>query len=299
MPNQNLQNYLDKRVSQPTVILCFKVLLDNVIINGLEARMTKAEINRAFDKEHKNFGVQTFRSDYLLRQSGENPDNAIGVEGDGNKFYIRPTFLNGLSPKDLQLTIEKINRQFLEVTAKQKVLYDEISKAGNLSIEKRKEFITFMLLKKETDRKGQSFEVTAFAILKTFYSIRGFELNRFSTIYSNDGGIDYTSQTSIYQVTTKLSDKKFEHVTKVQSEGKPFTDLEPPYSKFGMGFQLDSPARGYLTQSSFGHDGAGGQCAFADPEHKIGFAFVTTEMRGGDVEDDRATRLIGDLRSIL
>ncbi len=210
MPNQNLQNYLDKRMSQPTVILCFKVLLDNVIINGLEARMTKAEINRAFDKEHKNFGVQTFRSDYLLRQSGENPDNAIGVENDGNKFYIRPSFLNGLTPKDLQLTIEKINKQFLEVTAKQKVLYDEISKAGNLSIEKRKEFIIFMLLKKETDRKGQSFEVTAFAILKTFYSIRGFELNRFSTIYSNDGGIDYTSQTSIYQVTTKLSDKKFE-----------------------------------------------------------------------------------------
>ena len=96
-----------------------------------------------------------------------------------------------------------------------------------------------------------------------------------------------------------LSDETVQYVTKVQSEGKPFTDLEPPYSKFGMGFQLDSAARGYLTQSSFGHDGAGGQCAFADPEHKIGFAFVTSEMRGGVVEDDRATRLIGDLRSIL
>jgi CubicO group peptidase (beta-lactamase class C family) len=96
-----------------------------------------------------------------------------------------------------------------------------------------------------------------------------------------------------------LNDETVQFVTKVQSEGKPFTDLEPPYSKFGMGFQLDSAARGYLTQSSFGHDGAGGQCAFADPEHKIGFAFVTTEMRGGEVEDDRATRIIGDLRSIL
>ena len=96
-----------------------------------------------------------------------------------------------------------------------------------------------------------------------------------------------------------LSDETVKYVTKVQSEGKPFTDLEPPYSKFGMGFQLDSPARGYLTKFSFGHDGAGGQCAFADPEHKIGFAFVTTEMRGGEVEDTRATRLIGDLHSIL
>jgi CubicO group peptidase (beta-lactamase class C family) len=66
-----------------------------------------------------------------------------------------------------------------------------------------------------------------------------------------------------------------------------------------MGFQLDSPARRYLTSSSFGHDGAGGQCAFADPEHKIGFAFVTSEMRGGELEDDRATSLIGELRSLL
>ncbi len=210
MPNQNLQNYLDKRLSQPTVILCFKVLLDNAIAKGLEARMSKAEINRAFDKEHKNFGVQTFRSDYLLRQSGESPDNAIGVESGGNKFFIRPAFLMGLSQQELKAIIEKINKQFLEVSGKQKILYNEISSAWELSIEKRKEFIIFMLLKKETDRKGQSFEVTAFAILKTFYSIRGFELNRFSTIYSNDGGIDYTSQTSIYQVTTKLSDKKFE-----------------------------------------------------------------------------------------
>ena len=96
-----------------------------------------------------------------------------------------------------------------------------------------------------------------------------------------------------------LTDETIQHVTKVQSEGKPFTNLEPPYSKFGMGFQLDSEARRYLTNSSFGHDGAGGQCAFADPQHKIGFAFVTTEMGGGEVEDDRATRLIGDLRSIL
>jgi CubicO group peptidase (beta-lactamase class C family) len=96
-----------------------------------------------------------------------------------------------------------------------------------------------------------------------------------------------------------LSDETVKYVTDVQSEGKPFTDLEPPYGAFGMGFQLDSPARRYLTSASFGHDGAGGQCAFADPEHKIGFGFVTSEMRGGELEDDRATSLIQELRSIL
>lgn len=96
-----------------------------------------------------------------------------------------------------------------------------------------------------------------------------------------------------------LSDETVKYVTSVQSEGKPFTDLEPPYGAFGMGFQLDSPARRYLTSASFGHDGAGGQCAFADPQHKIGFGFVTSEMRGGELEDDRATSLIGELRKVL
>lgn len=96
-----------------------------------------------------------------------------------------------------------------------------------------------------------------------------------------------------------INDATIDVVTRVQSSGKPFTDLEPPYSRFGMGFQLDSEARRYLTSSSFGHDGAGGQCAFADPQHKIGFAFITTEMGGGEIEDNRATRLIGKLRDSL
>jgi hypothetical protein len=210
MPNINLQSYLEKRISQPTVILCFRVLLDNVIAKGYEARMTKAEINRAFDQAHKDFGVQTFRSDYLLRQSGESPENAIGVENGGNDFFIRPSFLIGLSIEDLKLIGEDINKKFVEVSEKHQFLYNEIITANELSIENRKRFILYMLLEKETDRRGQCFEVTAFAILKIFFAIRGFELNRFSTIYSNDGGIDYTSQTSIYQVTTKLNDKKFE-----------------------------------------------------------------------------------------
>ena len=99
--------------------------------------------------------------------------------------------------------------------------------------------------------------------------------------------------------TRLLSDATVEKVTKVQSEGKPFTNLEPPYGKFGMGFQLDSEARRYLTPKSFGHDGAGGQCAFADPIHKVGFAFVTSEMRGGEIADDRASTLISELRNVL
>ena len=81
------------------------------------------------------------------------------------------------------------------------------------------------------------------------------------------------------------------------SEGPPVFEAPPPWPRWGMGFQLDSEARRYLTPASFGHDGAGGQVAFADPEHAVGFAFVTNQMEA--IEDHRATHIIDALRATL
>ncbi|MBK8085516.1 MAG: beta-lactamase family protein [Devosia sp.] len=85
--------------------------------------------------------------------------------------------------------------------------------------------------------------------------------------------------------------------TRTQSEGPPFFAAEPPYARWGMGFQLDSEARRYLSAASFGHDGAGGQVGFADPDAELGFGFVTNWMMGP--EDTRATRIIDALRDAL
>lgn len=95
---------------------------------------------------------------------------------------------------------------YKDINIKNKEFFKKLTDALDLNISERK-FILEMLIEKETDKKGQSFEVTAYAILKAFYRIRGFELNRFSTVYSNDGGIDFTSQMAVYQVTTNLSTK--------------------------------------------------------------------------------------------
>jgi CubicO group peptidase (beta-lactamase class C family) len=83
----------------------------------------------------------------------------------------------------------------------------------------------------------------------------------------------------------------------VETEGKPLFDAPPPWPRWGMGFQLDSAARRYITAAGFGHDGAGGQVAFADPEAGVGFAFLTNQMEAAD--DDRATSVIDALRTVV
>jgi CubicO group peptidase (beta-lactamase class C family) len=96
---------------------------------------------------------------------------------------------------------------------------------------------------------------------------------------------------------TLLSPAIVARATATVTEGPPVFPAPPPYSRWGMGFQLDSAARRYLTTRSFGHDGAGGQSAFADPGHRLGFAFLTNWMEAG--EDRRATDIIATLRGVL
>lgn len=88
-----------------------------------------------------------------------------------------------------------------------------------------------------------------------------------------------------------------ERATREQSSGEPVWPLPGPYTRWGLGFQIDSQNRRYLTPAGFGHDGAGGQSAFADPELGVGFAFLTSEMEARD--DHRATRIVDALRDVL
>ncbi len=82
-----------------------------------------------------------------------------------------------------------------------------------------------------------------------------------------------------------------------RSEGPPFFEVPGPWPRWGAGFQLDSEARRYVTTTGFGHDGAGGQVAFADPEAEVGFAFLTSQMEA--IDDVRATRIVDALRDAL
>jgi CubicO group peptidase (beta-lactamase class C family) len=61
---------------------------------------------------------------------------------------------------------------------------------------------------------------------------------------------------------------------------------------YGAGFRLNDAAFGPASAPSFGHSGWGGAVAFADPQARLGFAYVTNHMRDFlDGVDQRRMRL--------
>jgi CubicO group peptidase (beta-lactamase class C family) len=78
------------------------------------------------------------------------------------------------------------------------------------------------------------------------------------------------------------------------SEASSGTDLvlERP-SRFGLGFQLTQPERPMgINPASFGHFGAGGSVAFADPDTGLAFAYLMN--RGGPQWQDPRNRALID-----
>jgi CubicO group peptidase (beta-lactamase class C family) len=79
-----------------------------------------------------------------------------------------------------------------------------------------------------------------------------------------------------------------------QSSGRQLFGSPVGGFRWGTGFQLNAPPWcPMLGPRSFGHDGAGGQMAFADADAGIGFAFLTNQMGGPD--DDRTRRIVAAL----
>jgi CubicO group peptidase (beta-lactamase class C family) len=89
-----------------------------------------------------------------------------------------------------------------------------------------------------------------------------------------------------------LSPEWTQRASSEQAFGKDAVLMGMP-TRFGLGFMLRhamlplGPNKG-----AFGHPGAGGSIAFADPEAGIGFAYVMNQMQAGLAGDPRGYRLI-------
>ncbi|MGP9537221.1 serine hydrolase domain-containing protein [Brachybacterium sp. AOP43-C2-M15] len=94
-----------------------------------------------------------------------------------------------------------------------------------------------------------------------------------------------------------LTEDTVRDATRVQSSGVPFVGPDMG-SRWGTGFMLDSPARPMAGPGGFGHDGMGGQLAFADPAHHVSFAYHTARP-SEDPQDGRAEALCTALRDAI
>lgn len=70
-------------------------------------------------------------------------------------------------------------------------------------------------------------------------------------------------------------------------------------TRFGRGFMLPVDDVPMLSPTSFGHPGAGGSLAFADPETQVGFAYLTTRLGHRVLGDERPNALVEATRKAL
>jgi len=115
-------------------------------------------------------------------------------------------------------------------------------------------------------------------------------LAKFYSMLANGGklsGQTFFSQETLAQMTTTLSDG-IDRVFQIPTA-------------FSAGFMKDSrdAARRMFGPSttSFGHPGAGGSHAFADPENNIAFAYVMNQMEQSVLPNEKSLRLINAIYS--
>ena len=86
--------------------------------------------------------------------------------------------------------------------------------------------------------------------------------------------------------------------TTVTPDNEPDSCLIMP-TTFGMGFMTHGPFTPYAGPGSYGHPGAGGSVAFAQPERELAFAYVMNQPAGNLANDARAQHLVDAATAII
>jgi CubicO group peptidase (beta-lactamase class C family) len=84
-----------------------------------------------------------------------------------------------------------------------------------------------------------------------------------------------------------MSEASIEDAISALSQGPQLSGMPDDGARLGTGFQLSSPpTHPMLGSTSFGHAGAGGQLALADPDAEVSFTHLSGQM--GGYSDGRA-----------
>ena len=210
LKNEKLRNYLEKNLNYPTVLLSAIVLIEFYLNDKTVKPYSKVAIERAFNHKRLDFGINTFRRDYIKRQSGV-LSNLID-ENDFEEFFIKEAFLSDGS-EAIQKALEELYEFYFQKNENIRRLMLNIDKTITSQDEIAAQKILEDMLedgKSYGTRRGQSFEISSFAIMRQYFHSFGYELNRFSVTVANDGGMDFVGQSAVFQVAEVMSDKKFD-----------------------------------------------------------------------------------------
>lgn len=208
---EGLEILVEKQKTNFSVIMTFYVLLEdyknsltqNAQYDGLLAR----EIRAGYNKIAQEYGKKDFANSYVQRHT---KTDDFFIERN-SRYKIRPELLDGISERIASKLLLKIKTDYdnhLE-TRYEVVISIEDLKQKDLGSEELKNELDG-LMRTDGFNKGQLFEIISFSILHEYFKTFGFTLNRFSTTFSNDGGIDFIAQDCVYQVTSSPTTKKLE-----------------------------------------------------------------------------------------
>lgn len=107
----------------------------------------------------------------------------------------------------------------------------------------------------------------------------------------------YAATVSEVEGVRLLDDTTVEVATAERSAGRDRTLVVP--TRFGLGFFIPSTFSPLMGPRSFGHAGAGGSLGFADPDHRLGFAYVMNKMSTNLSNDPRTAGLIAAVEDAL
>lgn len=206
--NRSIRSILRQHLGQRTVLGVAIPVLSGHIDAAKTGRqfvgLTERQIERAFRELNSKYVRSEYHSTYLHRGL------ARFLETIDNRHKIRQQLLAGASIADLEQLRSDLIKSLRTAYEKRQAVIKKLMATCSLPAERIKErhALVDSYLSQLTGNHGEMFEVVSFAVLREYFRTFGFSLQRFSTTYANDGGMDFVGGEAIYQVTTDESIQK-------------------------------------------------------------------------------------------
>lgn len=206
-----LRTLIDKHKTNFSVIMTFYVLLEDfkqyITKNKKYDGLLSRDVRTRYNIKAQEYRKKDFANSYIQRHT---KTNDLFIENN-SLYKIRPELLKGIleiEAVDILFKIKSNLESYINERMEVVESIEDVKKKQLPENELRSKLEYFM--KKKGFNKGQLFEIISFAILHEYFKSFGFSLNRFSTTFSNDGGIDFIAQDCVYQVTYSPTTKKLE-----------------------------------------------------------------------------------------